>query len=67
MRARAQLLRQLRQGVQTLHVCGDWGASEDAVLDMHTPRVWVQGRAAHKRISALQVPPLARPSLAALP
>ena len=41
--------------MQTLHVCGDWAATDDAVLDMSTDLVWVQGRAAHKRISALQV------------
>ena len=50
----AQLLRNLRQGVQTLHVCGDWAATDDAVLDMSTDAVWVQGRAARKRISTLQ-------------
>ena len=51
---RAQLLRNLREGVTTLHVCGDWAATDDAVLDMSTDAVWVQGRAARKRISALQ-------------
>lgn len=56
--ARAQLLRNLREGVQTLHVCGDWAVTDDAVLDMSTDRVWVQGRAPRKRISALQVPAL---------
>lgn len=40
--------------MQTLHVCGDWAATDDAVLDMSTDAVWVQGRAARKRISALQ-------------
>ncbi|KAK9826136.1 hypothetical protein WJX81_007979 [Elliptochloris bilobata] len=49
-----RLLRNLRQGVQTLHVCGDWAATDDAVLDMDTDLVWVQGRALRKRISALQ-------------
>ena len=41
-----RLLANLRESVATLHVCGDWdGASEDAALEMSTPRVWVQGRA----------------------
>ena len=55
----AQLLKNLRQSVATLQVCGDWaqqGANgQDAVLEMATERVWVQGRASQKRLIALQV------------
>ena len=50
-----RLLANLRESVATLHVCGDWdGASEDAALEMSTPRVWVQGRAPAERLGSLQ-------------
>ena len=56
----AQLLKNLRQSVATLQICGDWaqqGSGQDAVLEMATERVWVQGRASQKRLMALQVWP----------
>lgn len=52
----AQLLKNLRRSVATLQICGEWRAeNEDATLEMSTQRVWVQGRAPQKRLSALQV------------
>ena len=52
----AQLLRNLRQSVATLQICGEWqGEKEEAMLEMATERVWVQGRAPQKRLAALQV------------
>ncbi|CAL8470645.1 g10187 [Coccomyxa elongata] len=50
-----KLLKNLRRSVATLQICGEWRAeNEDAALEMSTQRVWVQGRAPQKRLSALQ-------------
>ena len=50
-----QLLKNLRQSVATLQICGEWGsANDDATLEMSTDRVWMQGRAPQKRLTALQ-------------
>lgn len=50
-----QLLKNLRQSVATLQICGEWGsANDDATLEMSTQRVWMQGRAPQKRLTALQ-------------
>ena len=39
----------------TLQICGEWGSgNDDATLEMSTERVWVQGRAPQKRLTALQ-------------
>ena len=45
----------LRQSVATLQICGEWqGEKQEAMLEMSTERVWVQGRAPQKRLAALQ-------------
>ena len=39
----------------TLQICGEWGSgNDDATLEMSTERVWMQGRAPQKRLTALQ-------------
>ena len=54
-----QLLKNLRQSIATLEICGEWGtgqrANDDASLEVRTERVWMEGRAQQKRLSALQV------------
>lgn len=48
-------MKNLRQSVATLQICGEWGsANDDATLEMSTDRVWMQGRAPQKRLTALQ-------------
>lgn len=51
-----QLLRNLRQSVATLEVCGEWDKEDtaEATLEMSTPRIWMQGRAPQRRLSVLQ-------------
>lgn len=50
-----QLLKNLRQSVATLQICGEWGAGkEEATLQMSTERVWMQGRVPQKRLTTLQ-------------
>ncbi|CAL5220304.1 g2292 [Coccomyxa viridis] len=50
-----KLMKNLRQSVATLQICGEWGsANDDATLEMSTDRVWMQGRAPQKRLTALQ-------------
>jgi hypothetical protein len=53
-----KLLRNLRHSVTTLQICGEWGEgqheTDEATLEMKTERVWMQGRAPQKRLSALQ-------------
>ena len=54
--APVQLLKNLRQSVATLQICGEWGSgNDDATLEMSTDSVWMQGRAPQKRLTALQV------------
>ena len=54
-----QLLKNLRRSVTTLDICGEWGtgdsANDEAALEVKTDRVWMEGRAQQKRLSALQV------------
>lgn len=54
-----QLLKNLRRSVATLDVCGEWGtgdsANDEAALEVRTDRIWMEGRAQQKRLSALQV------------
>ncbi|KAK9829283.1 hypothetical protein WJX72_004934 [[Myrmecia] bisecta] len=51
-------LRNLRRSIATLDICGEWGTgraeSDEATLEVSTERVWMQGRAPQKRLSALQ-------------
>lgn len=51
-----QVLQNLRQSVATLEVCGEWDqeGSAEATLEMSTPRIWMQGRAAQRQLSVLQ-------------
>ena len=50
-----QLLKNLRRSVATLDICGEWGTADDeAALEVKTDRVWMEGRAQQKRLSALQ-------------
>ncbi|EIE22653.1 hypothetical protein COCSUDRAFT_66327 [Coccomyxa subellipsoidea C-169] len=51
-----KLLKNLRRSVATLQICGEWRSEndEDAMLEMSTQRVWMQGRAPQKRLTALQ-------------
>ena len=53
-----QLLTNLRRSVATLDICGEWGtgskANDEAALEVKTDRVWMEGRAQQKRLSALQ-------------
>ena len=50
-----QLLKNLRQSVATLQICGEWGSGkEEATLQMSTERVWMQGRVPQKRLTTLQ-------------
>lgn len=50
-----QLLKNLRQSVATLQICGEWGSGKDeATLQMSTERVWMQGRVPQKRLTTLQ-------------
>ncbi|GMH40236.1 hypothetical protein BSKO_08140 [Bryopsis sp. KO-2023] len=51
-----QLLKNLRQSVATLEVCGEWDKEDtaEATLEMSTPRIWMQGRAPQRRLSVLQ-------------
>ncbi|CAK0782854.1 hypothetical protein CVIRNUC_006049 [Coccomyxa viridis] len=52
---RLHLLKNLRQSVATLQICGEWGAGkEEATLQMSTERVWMQGRVPQKRLTTLQ-------------
>jgi len=55
-----QLLMNLRRSVATLQICGEWRSEndEDATLEIATDRVWMQGRAPQKRLTALQVSPI---------
>ena len=54
-RGAVQLLKNLRQSVATLQICGEWGAGkEEATLQMSTERVWMQGRVPQKRLTTLQ-------------
>lgn len=54
-----QLLKNLRRSVATLDICGEWGtgdsADDEAALEVKTDRVWMEGRAQQRRLSALQV------------
>lgn len=54
-----QLLKNLRRSVTTLDICGEWGtgdsANDEAALEVKTHRIWMEGRAQQKRLSALQV------------
>jgi len=60
-----QLLKNLRQSVATLQICGEWGSgNDDATLEMSTDRVWMQGRAPQKRLTALQASYLLRINIA---
>lgn len=56
-----QLLRNLRHSVATLEILGEWGtgarAEDEAALELKTDRIWMEGRAQQKRLSALQVRP----------
>ncbi|KAK9833755.1 hypothetical protein WJX74_005066 [Apatococcus lobatus] len=53
-----QLLKNLQRSIQTLEICGEWnvgGQDEaEATLEMRTDRIWMQGRAPQKQLSALQ-------------
>lgn len=53
-----KLLKNLRRSVATLDICGEWGtgskANDEAALEVKTDRVWMEGRAQQKRLSALQ-------------
>lgn len=53
-----KLLKNLRRSVTTLDICGEWGtgdrADDEAALEVKTDRVWMEGRAQQKRLSALQ-------------
>ena len=55
----SQLLKNLQRSIQTLEICGEWnvgGQDEaEATLEMRTDRIWMQGRAPQKQLSALQV------------
>lgn len=54
-----QLLRNLRHSVTTLEILGEWGtgarSEDEAALELKTDRMWMEGRAQQKRLSALQV------------
>ena len=54
-----QLLKNLRQSVATLDICGEWGtgdsANDEAALEVKSDRIWMEGRAQQRRLSALQV------------
>ena len=59
-----QLLKNLRQSVATLQICGEWGSGkEEATLQMSTERVWMQGRVPQKRLTTLQASALLCPPL----
>lgn len=50
-----KLLKNLRRSVATLDICGEWGTADDeAALEVRTDRIWMEGRAQQKRLSALQ-------------
>ncbi|KAL3161786.1 hypothetical protein ABBQ38_008880 [Trebouxia sp. C0009 RCD-2024] len=53
-----KLLKNLRRSVTTLEICGEWGtgdsANDEAALEVKTDRIWMEGRAQQKRLSALQ-------------
>ena len=60
MRWCLQLLRNLKHSVATLQVhSGEWGVGsqerDEATLEVHTDRVWLQGRASQRRLARLQV------------
>lgn len=45
---------EIRQGVATLDVQGEWGSdASEAQLEMNTPTIWMQGRASQKRLALL--------------
>ena len=56
---RLQLLRNLKHSVATLQVSGEWGTGsqerDEATLEVHTDRVWLQGHASQRRLARLQV------------
>lgn len=51
-----RVLQNLRKSVATLEICGEWDqeGSAEATLEMSTPRIWMQGRAAHRQLTVLQ-------------
>ena len=54
-----QLLKNLQRSVATLDILGEWGtgarAEDEAALELKTDRIWMEGRAQQKHLSALQV------------
>ena len=57
-----QLLKNLRRSIATLDILGEWGtgarSEDEAALELKTDRIWMEGRAQQKHLSALQVCPL---------
>ena len=56
-----QLLKNLRHSIATLDILGEWGtgarSEDEAALELKTDRIWMEGRAQQKHLSALQVCP----------